>query len=51
MGSRGFGRTRDIVACSGEQFSPRGVEALVRLHQRGELPHAPHGPESDQLAA
>ena len=30
----------EIVACSGTQFSPRVVEALVRLHQRGALPLA-----------
>jgi diguanylate cyclase (GGDEF)-like protein/PAS domain S-box-containing protein len=28
----------EILACSGTQFSPRVVEALLRLHQRGELP-------------
>jgi diguanylate cyclase (GGDEF)-like protein len=42
---------QEIVACSGAQFSPLVVEALLRLHQRGELPHAPHRPESDRLAA
>ena len=30
----------EIVACYGTQFSPRVVEALVRLHQRGALPLA-----------
>jgi len=29
---------REIVACSGGQFSPRVVEALVRLHKRRRLP-------------
>jgi|GEM_PF-3216946 len=28
----------EIVACAGTQFSPRVVDALVRLHARGELP-------------
>ena len=42
---------QEIAACSGKQFSPRVVEALLRLHQRGELPHALHGPESDRVAA
>jgi diguanylate cyclase (GGDEF)-like protein/PAS domain S-box-containing protein len=42
---------QEIVACSGEQFSPRVVEALLRLQRRGELPHALHGPESDRIAA
>jgi diguanylate cyclase (GGDEF)-like protein len=28
----------EIRACSGTQFSPRVVEALLRLHERGELP-------------
>ena len=27
----------EIVRCSGTQFSPRIVEALVRLHDRGDL--------------
>jgi response regulator RpfG family c-di-GMP phosphodiesterase len=27
----------EILACSGKQFSPRVVEALLRLHERGEL--------------
>jgi diguanylate cyclase (GGDEF)-like protein len=40
-----FGRTaaravREIVACSGTQFSPRVVNALLRLHQRRRLPRA-----------
>ena len=29
---------KEIVAWSGRQFSPRVVEALVRLHERGALP-------------
>jgi diguanylate cyclase (GGDEF)-like protein/PAS domain S-box-containing protein len=29
---------REIVACSGGQFSPRVVQALVRLHKRRRLP-------------
>jgi len=29
---------REIVACSGKQFSPRVVETLVRLHKRRRLP-------------
>jgi diguanylate cyclase (GGDEF)-like protein/PAS domain S-box-containing protein len=28
---------KEIVTCSGSQFSPRVVEALLRLHKRGEL--------------
>lgn len=28
----------ELRACSGAQFSPRVVEALLRLHERGELP-------------
>jgi diguanylate cyclase (GGDEF)-like protein/PAS domain S-box-containing protein len=31
---------REIVACSGKQFSPRVVRALVRLHKRRTLPHS-----------
>jgi len=41
---------REIVACSGGQFSPRVVEALVRLHKRRRLPRLRReGP--DKLAA
>ena len=29
---------REIVACSGRQFSPKAVQALVRLHKRRALP-------------
>ena len=29
---------REIAACSGKQFSPRVVQALVRLHKRRRLP-------------
>jgi diguanylate cyclase (GGDEF)-like protein/PAS domain S-box-containing protein len=29
---------REIVACSGSQFSPKVVQALVRLHKRRRLP-------------
>jgi len=29
---------REIVAYSGKQFSPRVVQALVRLHKRNRLP-------------
>jgi HD-GYP domain-containing protein (c-di-GMP phosphodiesterase class II) len=28
---------REILACSGTQFSPRVVDALMALHQRGAL--------------
>jgi diguanylate cyclase (GGDEF)-like protein/PAS domain S-box-containing protein len=31
---------REIVACSGKQFSPGVVRALVRLHKRRTLPHS-----------
>jgi len=39
---------REIKACSGTQFSPRVVEALLRLHARGEL--APPGPALEEAA-
>jgi HD-GYP domain-containing protein (c-di-GMP phosphodiesterase class II) len=29
---------REIVECSGKQFSPRAVQALARLHKSGQLP-------------
>jgi diguanylate cyclase (GGDEF)-like protein/PAS domain S-box-containing protein len=32
----------EIIACSGKQFSPRVVAALVRLYERDELPRASH---------
>jgi HD-GYP domain-containing protein (c-di-GMP phosphodiesterase class II) len=41
---------REIVACSGTQFSPTVVAALMRLHQRHALPLAP-AQASDQQAA
>jgi diguanylate cyclase (GGDEF)-like protein len=41
----------EIVACSGEQFSPRVVEALLQLHQRGELPHAHARDAGEERAA
>ncbi len=37
----------EIVRCSGAQFSPRVVEALVRLHGRGELEFTPDDPRED----
>lgn len=37
-GRSGAEAVDEIVACSGQQFSPRVVEALVRLHERGTLP-------------
>ncbi len=40
----------EIIACSGRQFSPRVVDALVRLSERDELSHE-HPPEPDELAA
>jgi diguanylate cyclase (GGDEF)-like protein/putative nucleotidyltransferase with HDIG domain len=37
---------REITASTGKQFSPRVVDALLRLHTRGELsPFAPDGQE------
>ena len=40
---------REIVACSGTQFSPRVVDALVRLFERGDLDFV--RPDEDELAA
>ena len=37
----------EIIACSGKQFSPRVVAALVRLFERDELPHDPHATADD----
>jgi HD-GYP domain-containing protein (c-di-GMP phosphodiesterase class II) len=39
----------EITRCSGQQFSPRVVEALKRLHKRGELEKLRHS--SEDLAA
>ncbi len=39
----------EIAACAAEQFSPRVVDALRRLHQRNQLPAAP-GRRSEQAA-
>jgi len=42
---------REIVACSGEQFSPQVVQAMMRLYKRRMLPHPNrHAPE-DAAAA
>ena len=32
----------EISACSGKQFSPKVVDALVRLYERGELQQLRH---------
>jgi diguanylate cyclase (GGDEF)-like protein/PAS domain S-box-containing protein len=39
----------EIMACSGKQFSPRVVAALLRLYDRDELPHE-HPSDPDELA-
>ncbi len=41
----------EIQAWSGRQFSPRIVDALAALHERGELAHLDVGDEHDHLAA
>jgi diguanylate cyclase (GGDEF)-like protein/PAS domain S-box-containing protein len=41
----------EIVRCAGAQFSPRVVEALVRLHDRGELEFTPDDPLEAHEAA
>jgi HD-GYP domain-containing protein (c-di-GMP phosphodiesterase class II) len=41
----------EIVACSGTQFSPRVVDALVRLFDRGELAFLHPDDTEEQLAA
>lgn len=42
---------REISASSGKQFSPRVVDALLRLHERGQLaPFAPDGAEQQKAA-
>jgi diguanylate cyclase (GGDEF)-like protein len=41
---------REIMACSGGQFSPKVVQALVRLHKRRMLPH-PHRHAPQEKAA
>ena len=42
---------QEIVACSGKQFSPRVVRALVRLHKRKMLPRLHrHAPEEKAAA-
>lgn len=40
---------REIVACSGTQFSPRVVDALARLFERGDLDFV--RPDEDEMAA
>ena len=41
---------REIEACSGTQFSPKVVEALIRLYQRNALPFT-HNEAPDELVA
>jgi HD-GYP domain-containing protein (c-di-GMP phosphodiesterase class II) len=41
---------QEIMACSGGQFSPRAVQALVRLQSRKGMPRLRREP-SDKLAA
>jgi diguanylate cyclase (GGDEF)-like protein/PAS domain S-box-containing protein len=41
----------EIVACSGTQFSPRVVDALVRLFERGELAFLHGDDDAEPLAA
>jgi diguanylate cyclase (GGDEF)-like protein/PAS domain S-box-containing protein len=42
---------REIVACSGKQFSPRVVQALVRLHRRRQLPYPRQRAPEEKAAA
>jgi diguanylate cyclase (GGDEF)-like protein/PAS domain S-box-containing protein len=42
---------REIVACSGKQFSPSVVQALVRLHKRKMLPHSRHAAIEQEAVA
>jgi putative two-component system response regulator len=42
---------REIVACSGEQFSPRVVEALVGLHKRRVLSRLCRQASAEAMAA
>jgi len=41
---------REIVACSGRQFSPRVVRALSRIHKRRTLPRPQQPPEEEAAA-
>jgi HD-GYP domain-containing protein (c-di-GMP phosphodiesterase class II) len=40
----------ELKACSGKQFNPRVVKAMMRLHRRKKLP-APHHPDTEDQAA
>jgi diguanylate cyclase (GGDEF)-like protein/putative nucleotidyltransferase with HDIG domain len=42
---------REIMACSGKQFSPRVVQALVRLHKRRMLPYSRQRAPEEQAVA
>jgi putative nucleotidyltransferase with HDIG domain len=42
---------QEIVACSGKQFSPRVVQALVRLHRRRMLPYSRQRAPEEQAVA
>ncbi len=41
---------KEIVACSGKQFSPKVVQAMARLHKRRKLPR-PHPAAPEEAAA
>ena len=41
----------EIVACSGSQFSPSVVEALMRLYKAHKLPRRRHRPVAEEQAA
>jgi len=38
---------QEIAACSGRQFSPKVVQAMMRLHERKGLPHSDRLPEEE----
>jgi putative nucleotidyltransferase with HDIG domain len=41
----------EVRRCSGTQFSPRVVDALLRLYERGQLPHAACADDANEPAA
>ena len=41
---------QELVACSGSQFSPNVVEAILRLHKRRKLPRPRRLVTEDQAA-
>ena len=50
-GRSGAAAMHEIVSCAGTQFSPKVVDAMVRLYKQRELPRRRHRPTVEEQAA